>query len=85
MTWEERIDINPGVLVGKPVIRGTRLAFEFIVGLVARGWSERQIIENYDITHEDIEACQKYAHGNARRGVKQDVSDRTSALGRLAI
>ena len=41
MNWEDRIEINPGVLVGKPVIRGTRLAVEFIVGLLANNWSEQ--------------------------------------------
>ncbi len=62
MNREERIEINPGVLVGKPVIRGTRLAVEFIVGLLAKNWSEQQIIENYPgITHEDILACLHYA------------------------
>ena len=62
MNWEERIEINPGVLVGKPVIRGTRLAVEFIVGLLANNWSEQQIFENYPgITHEDISACLHYA------------------------
>jgi len=62
MHWEERIEINPGVLVGKPVIRGTRLAVEFIVELLANNWSESQIIDNYPgITHEDISACLYYA------------------------
>ena len=62
MNWEERIEINPKVLVGKPVIRGTRLAVEFIVELLANGWSESQVIENYTgITHEDISACLHYA------------------------
>ena len=58
MNWEQRIEINPEVLVGKPVIRGTRLAVEFIVELLANNWSEQQIFENYPgITHEDISAC----------------------------
>lgn len=57
-----RIEINPKVLVGKPVIRGTRLAVEFIVELLANGWSEQQIIENYPgVAHEDISACLHYA------------------------
>ena len=62
MNWEERLEINPKVLVGKPVIRGTRLAVEFVVELLANGWSESQIIDNYTgITHEDISACLHYA------------------------
>jgi uncharacterized protein (DUF433 family) len=48
--------------VGKPVIRGTRLAVEFIVELLANGWTEQQILENYPgITSEDISACLRYA------------------------
>ena len=62
MNWEERIEINPQVLVGKPVIRGTRLAVEFIVGLLADGWTEKQIIDNDPgVSHEDIAACLRYA------------------------
>ena len=62
MSWEERIEINPRVLVGKPVIRGTRLAVEFIVELLANGWSDQQIAENYPgVTREDISACLRYA------------------------
>ena len=62
MNWEERIEINPGILVGKPVIRGSRLAVEFIVELLANGWTEQQILENYPgITTDDIHACLHYA------------------------
>ena len=62
MDWGDRIEINPSVLVGKPVIPGTRLAVEFIVELLANRWSEQQIIENYPgVTHEDISACLRYA------------------------
>ncbi len=62
MGWEERIEINPEILVGKPVIKGTRLAVEFIIELLAKGWSEADIIRNYPgLTHEDIQACLGYA------------------------
>ena len=62
MNWDERIEINPRVLVDKPVIRGTRLEVKFIVELLANGWSEQQIIENYTgISHDDISACRHYA------------------------
>lgn len=62
MSWEDRIEINPRVLVGKPVIRGTRLAVEFIVELLANGWTEQQILENYPgVRTEDISACLQYA------------------------
>ena len=62
MNWEERITVDPSVLVGKPVIRGTRLAVEFIVELLANGWSERQILDNYPgVASEDVTACLHYA------------------------
>lgn len=60
--WQERIVVDPEILVGKPVIRGTRLAVEFIVDLLAQGWTEQQVMENYPgVTHEDILACLHYA------------------------
>lgn len=62
MTWQDRIVVDPEILVGKPVIRGTRLAVEFIVDLLGQGWSEEQILENYPgLTREDVHACLKYA------------------------
>ena len=57
-----RIALDPKVLAGKPVVRGTRLAVEFIIGLMADGWSEADILANYPgITHDDIIACLAYA------------------------
>ena len=62
MSWEERIIVDPGILVGKPVIKGTRLAVEFIIDLLAQGWSEEEVLRNYPgLTQEDIKACLSYA------------------------
>jgi uncharacterized protein (DUF433 family) len=62
MEWKERIIVDPKVLASKPVIKGTRLAVEFIVELLAQDWQESEILRNYpDLTHEDIAACLKYA------------------------
>lgn len=62
MNWEDRITVNPKVLVGKPVIKGTRLAVEFIVDLLARGWTVEKVLQEYDqIAAEDIRACLAYA------------------------
>jgi uncharacterized protein (DUF433 family) len=62
MDWKERIIVDPKILVGKPVVKGTRLAVEFIVELLAQGWTESEIIRNYPgVTHEDIAACLMYA------------------------
>ena len=62
MDWQERIIVDPKILVGKPVVKGTRLAVEFIVELLAQGWAESEILRNYPgLTHDDIAACLKYA------------------------
>jgi len=62
MAWQERIVLDPGILVGKPVVKGTRLAVEFVVDLLAQGWSEKEILKNYPgLTQDDIRACLAYA------------------------
>jgi len=62
MTWEERIAIDPEVLTGKPVIKGTRLAVEFIIDLLAQGWTETDILANYPVlSNEDLIACREFA------------------------
>ncbi len=63
MTEEQPpITLAPNVLAGKPVIRGTRFSVEFVIGLMADGWSEADILTNYPrITREDILACLAYA------------------------
>ena len=67
MNWQDRIAIDPEILVGKPVIRGTRLAVEFIVGLLAQGWEDEEIISNYPgLTRDDILACLNYAEERLR-------------------
>ena len=62
MDWQTRIVIDSKILVGKPVIKGTRLAVEFVIDLLAQGWSEADILRNYPkLEHEDIQACLSYA------------------------
>jgi uncharacterized protein (DUF433 family) len=62
MNWQSRIAVDPQVLVGKPVVKGTRLAVEFILELLANGWTEEEIFRNYPgLTREDIQACLAYA------------------------
>ncbi len=62
MDWQERIIIDPDILVGKPVVKGTRLAVEFIIDLLAQGWTEAEILRNYPgLTREDVQACLAYA------------------------
>ena len=47
MDWKTYIHSDPKVLLGKPVIKGTRLSVEFILGLFSEGWTEQQVLENY--------------------------------------
>jgi uncharacterized protein (DUF433 family) len=62
MTEHPRISLAPDVLAGKPVIQGTRLSVEFVIGLMADGWSEADILANYPgVTRDDIIACLAYA------------------------
>ncbi len=62
MDWRDRITIDPKILVGKPIIRGTRVSVELVVELLGRGYTPQQIVEQYDhITAEDIQACLAYA------------------------
>ena len=56
------ITLDPNVLTGKLVIRGTRLSVESVIWLLADGWSEVDILDNYPgMTHEHILACLSYA------------------------
>jgi uncharacterized protein (DUF433 family) len=58
----ERITLDPKVMVGKPVIRGTRLTVEYIVGLLAHGATYDEILQEYPgLTAEDIQACLMFA------------------------
>lgn len=60
--WQDRIEVNPEVLTGKPVVKGTRLAVELIIDLLAQGWSDEEILLNYpQMSREDIHACLAYA------------------------
>lgn len=60
--WADRIILDPAILTGKPIIKGTRLAVEFVIDLLAQGWSYADILENYPgLTNEDIRACLAYA------------------------
>lgn len=58
----ERITLQPEVLVGKPVIRGTRLSVEYILGLLAHGATYDEVLNEYQgLTLEDIHACILFA------------------------
>ena len=58
----ERITVDPKVMVGKPVIKGTRLTVEYILNLLAHGATANEILSEYGgLTQEDIQACILFA------------------------
>jgi len=62
MTSTARIVVEPKILTGKPVVRGTRISVEMVVGLLATGWSHEQILASYPhLSEEDIRARLAYA------------------------
>jgi uncharacterized protein (DUF433 family) len=62
MPWPERIIVDPEILAGKPVIRGTRIAVELVLELLAAGQHEQEILANYPgLTRDDVLACLSYA------------------------
>jgi uncharacterized protein (DUF433 family) len=62
IVWRERITVDPRVLTGKPVVKGTRLAVELIIDLLGKGWTQEQILDSYpNLTADDLRACLAYA------------------------
>jgi uncharacterized protein (DUF433 family) len=62
MNWRDRIVVDQKVLVGKPVVKGTRISVELVVDLMAAGWTEVQILDSYpNLEPQDIRACLAYA------------------------
>ena len=58
----ERITLNTKVMVGKPVIRGTRLTVEYVLNMLAHGATVEEILGEYEgLTQEDIQACLLFA------------------------
>ena len=59
---ENLIESNPAVMMGKPVIKGTRLTVEYVLNLLAHGATVDEILEEYDgLTPEDVQACLLFA------------------------
>ncbi|MCX7046501.1 MAG: DUF433 domain-containing protein [Candidatus Sumerlaeota bacterium] len=62
MDWREYIEQNPDIMLGKPVIRGTRLTVELILEMLGDGWPVEDILSSYpDLKPEHIQAAQAYA------------------------
>jgi uncharacterized protein (DUF433 family) len=60
--WRAIIHSDPAILLGKPVVRGTRLSVDFILRLFGNGWTVREVLENYPgLTAESLQAVFAYA------------------------
>jgi len=60
--WRSRITVDPSTLAGKPIIKGTRIAVEFLLELLANGRTDEEMMENYpQLREEDIQAALRYA------------------------
>ena len=67
MPWRARIITDPAVLAGKPVVRGTRLAVDFLLELLDAGWPEAKLLDQYpQLTPGDIRACRAFRHQRLR-------------------
>ena len=74
-SWEDRIERNPEVLVGKPVVTGTRISVELVLELLADGWAERELLAGYPgLSRDDIRACLHYASTRPRAGRARPIS-----------
>lgn len=60
--WRQYIHSDPAVLVGKPVVKGTRLSVDFLLSLLASGWDEKQVLKNYPkLTTKGLQAVFAFA------------------------
>lgn len=75
MDWRLYIHSDPKVLQGKPVVKGTRLSVDFILGLFAAGWDEEMVLRNYPaLTSEAIRAVFAFAQECNREATVYDVT-----------
>jgi uncharacterized protein (DUF433 family) len=69
MDWQNYIQTDPEILLGKPIIKGTRLSVEFIIQRLANGWTTGQILENYpQLTKEALQAVFYYVNDCMKDG-----------------
>jgi len=63
MKWQDYITSDKDILLGKPTITGTRISVEHIIGLLAQGWDENEILENFPrLNKESLQAVFAYIH-----------------------
>ncbi len=70
MDWRNNITSDKGILGGKPIVKGTRLSVEFLLGLFAGGWTEEEVLKNYpSLKKEDIQAVFAFAQDGLKDGL----------------
>ncbi len=70
MNWQDHIVTDKDVLLSKPIIKGTRISIEHLVGLLAQGWTEQQILDNYPrLTNESLKAVFAYLYDCMQDGL----------------
>ncbi len=80
MNWQDRIVSDKKILLGKPVIKGTRISVEFILDRLANGWSEKTILESYPhLTKEDIQAVFAYLNDCVKDGLMVELRSKISS------
>lgn len=63
MEWQDRISIDPRILAGKPLVKGTRISVEMVLDLLAGGWTTEQVLENYPtLKPDDVRTCSVSRH-----------------------
>ena len=68
--WQDHITTDSSILLGKPIIKDTRISIEFILGRLANGWTEEQILENYPrLKYDDIKAVYAYTYECIKDGL----------------
>lgn len=74
INWKEHIISDNNVLLGKPTIKGTRISVEHIVNLLAMGWNEQQILENYPrLSQKDLSAVFSFILGCMQDGLMYEL------------
>lgn len=79
MNWNERIVSDKNVLLGKPVIKGTRISVEFILERLADGWNEEKILQSYHhLKKQDIQAVFAYIHDCVKDGLIVELRNKSA-------
>ncbi|MGO9482319.1 MAG: DUF433 domain-containing protein [Candidatus Kryptoniota bacterium] len=77
--WRDYVHSDPDIMLGKPVVKGSRLSVEFILGLFAEGWSEGQVLENYPtLSSESLRAVFNFATECMREESVYAIPDRAT-------